>query len=151
MPALLTDAQVKAALAPMLKFASVSDLPSYWDGVIQRAHAEAYSTIVRTLLGRGFYPADIAAWDEASQFEMDLSLFNAILRGGVYGQYEKEMEKLDRAEELKSVLVAVGGVWVKPPSGNAGQAASSGGIVTQDAGVFNWSDDPADPDHGIRW
>lgn len=142
--AFLTDGQLETALAAALKVASVSDLDDYWDTIVPQANAAAYQEILGRLLRRGFTKAQVDAWDRGSEFQRDIGLYYALIKGGVYAGYDpRTVQALDRRKELDSVLVFVSGVW-KTPEESPGTCGSGS---LSPSGIFNFPD-PTDPNSG---
>ncbi len=150
MPA-ATAPEVMDALADVIK-QDVGSLAGYWAGHCQRASAFAYQEARDGLLSRGFLIAHVTGWDRLFEFTVELAVWKALHLGGAYDAVPKEtLEGLDRREDLKSVLVYVNGIWIKPVGDQPGLAASAGPTVAQNSGVFRFDDGPdAWPDYGIR-
>ncbi len=141
----ITDAQLLTALADRLKVTSANELPAYWAGtIVPNAVNAGYQDMLGALLNRGFSKAQVDAWDRAAEFNLSQSLYWAMVNGGVTldQAHPDALKALDRREELKSVLVFVGGVWVQPPAGNPGLVTTAGPSLA--GGVFAWPD----PDDG---
>lgn len=149
--AAVTASEVKSALAPVLKL-DEAEMPAYWDGICEHAADFAFWQVRDALLSRGFrLTEDVVPWDRLHEFTRDLALWKALNLGGAYDVVPKDTrDALDRREELETVLVYVGGLWVRPAGDMPGQAASAGPTVAQNSGVFPFSDDPDDWDHGIQ-
>lgn len=144
----ITDLAVSAGLAAVLKI-DEGDLPDYYSALIGQAHLAAHQTIVGILLGRGFLREQIDGWDRLAEFELDLSLWNILVRTGAYQSMDPTaVRTLDRRAELAEVVVFVGGVWVRPASGQPGTATSSGPMATG-AGAFTYDD--SQPNMGFDW
>lgn len=138
-------ATIKAAVAAILKKASADDLPSYWDEVISQSLDLGYLDVLGALLNRGFTQAEALSCDTFAAWEKDQAIYWSLVRGGGLDAYSMDAANaLDKREMLKSALVFVNGVWIKPLVG-PGLAVSSG---TLDAGgIFEWPDS----DSTQRW
>ena len=119
------DATIKTDLQSALHLANLSDVPAVWDNIITKSRLRAYGDIVSALLGRGFTMTVVSAWDRGSEFERDLALWWTLNEGATLGAYDDKMlSKLDRREELKTVIVTTGassGTPALEPSGQIGQ------------------------------
>jgi len=145
-----TDAAVKTAVAALLKIGGAA-LPDYWDAIIPSAHTAAYQDVLGRLLIRGFTKAQVDSWDRGAEFELDIACYWALARGGAYSDYGNEtLRALDRREELDTVLVFAGGIWIKPTGDQPGLITSAG--PSAEGGLFNFPD-PEDPRLGkiTRW
>lgn len=130
-----TDAVVKTDVAAALKLASVSDLPDWWDDVIERCHTSAYQEIVGQLLQRGFSKAQVDAWDRGVEFERHLSLYFVFTSPQGHGSFDTNAVKLwDRREDLKSALVYASGAWTNP---GESPGTVGNGRMSESVGVFN--------------
>lgn len=130
-----TDAVIKSDVAAALKLASVSDLPDWWDDVIERCHTAAYQEIVGAMLGRGFTKAQVDAWDRGVEFERTLALYFVFTSPQGAGNFDIQAVKLwDRREDLQTTLIYASGSWTSP-----GESPGTVGIgrVSDQAGVFN--------------
>lgn len=148
LPTITTD-DILADVAAALKYDPTA-LPEFWSELAERGHSSAQGVIKSTLLARGFTLDQVNNWDRLEEFERDLSLFWTLSRGGAYGAVSPEFLKtLDRREELKTVLVAVSGVWIQPGE----QPGTCGhGTPTATGGIFNWpGDDPNATGRTMNW
>jgi hypothetical protein len=110
----VTDSQLKTRIAAQLKQDS-SSLPTYWDTIITDARNSAYREIQAALLQRGYTAAQIAAWDRGAEFEIDIGLFWALVKGaGMKGEDIKFIQLLDRRKELAVVDVTNSDVLQTP-------------------------------------
>lgn len=129
----ITDEALKTKLLDLLQKAEV-DTSGAWDTIITDANLAAEWDIKQALSGRGFSASQIASWDGATVYNVDLALFWALVKGGVTKSYQPVfIEKLDRREELKTVTVTIGGVAVNP---SAVASVSFGRLKEQDGEVF---------------
>lgn len=127
----LTDSDFRQSVADTLKM-NVSALSAYWDRLAVEAHTTAYKDIRGALLARGFSAAQIDAWDRGQEFERDLGLYWALVRGAGLHQYQREfVDALDRREELKAVHVETIAGAPQDPSGSPAKI-SSGRFDTTD-------------------
>ncbi len=144
----LTDDVLTTDLAGSLKKVRAA-LANYWPLFLTQCHQWAYNEIVSALLARGFTQAQIAAWDRGADFERDLTLYRALVRGAALEDYDlKAVEMLDRRKELCGVLVANGGQWQRPKD-TPGTVGSGSFDTSGDL----YSLDPDDPRRGepTRW
>lgn len=112
----LTDDEFRESLAITLKI-DVGRLGKHWDLLCQEAHKSAYFDVRGALLARGYAASEVDNWDRGPEFERDIGLFWALLRGSRFHNYGTDVvDKLDRREELKSVMVENLGT-VQIPSG----------------------------------
>jgi hypothetical protein len=119
--ALLTDADIKAAVAAALKKASADDLPAYWDEIVEAAHVSGWQDVLEALLRRGFTAAQVEAWDRAAEFERKQSLYHALLNGGGLESFDLTGVRLyDQSKKLEVIQVYIGGVYTTPANGTAG-------------------------------
>lgn len=124
MPGFLKDDAVKEKLRTRLGIAAFQD-GTTWDGIISDANAAAVNSIRGALLGRGYSPAQIEAWDRVQEFQTDLAIFWALVNGGVTKDYDDRLiAKLDRRAELATVDLTINGALVQPGGG----AGVGGGI-----------------------
>ncbi len=127
------DSDVQDLMAAALKVSSFGALPPYWTTIIRRGHQAAYNEIVMALMRRGFNPAQIAAWDSGSEYELWLSCYWSCVYGGGFQNYDptwvRELNR--RKQDLAFVEVSNAGVWqppgIAPPTG-PGQAYTAGGV-----------------------
>jgi hypothetical protein len=117
----LVDKDFRQALADTLKV-DVADLGSYWDRQCQQAHNSAYLDIRGALLARGFLSAQIDTWDRGAEFERDIGLYWALVRGAGVHQFDPTfVDRLDRRAELMTVMVEMVGGDPEPPAGDPGR------------------------------
>ncbi len=147
----ISDAQFLQDLTDTLKKGNIT-LTTSWANLAPQAHSRGYSKLVSTLLGRGFLAAQITAWDDGAVYERDLSLYFALVRGGVLDAFDaKFIELLDVRKEICALTaIPIGGVW-QPPGGTAGQAEV--GAIDTSTDLFGPAWDGDDPRIGkpIRW
>ena len=116
MPMFVTDTELKARVASLMSVAP-SGLAAKWDMIVRDSNRAAYNEIVGVLSGRGYTAAQIAAWVRGEEFEADIGLYWALVKGGgLEGYSDTFINKLDRREELAEVDVVVDGVVVDPDS-----------------------------------
>lgn len=137
----LTDSDFRTALAGALKV-DAADLAKYWDLQCQQAHESAYLDIRGALLVRGFTATQVDLWDRGGEFERDIGIFWACVRGLASAALDPvALDRLDRRAELMTVLVEVAGGAPQEP------AATPGRIV---AGMFSTTDVNGDDDVWTR-
>ena len=102
--------QIQSALAvPEL------DAGTPWQAIAHYANIAAYGQIRAALARRGFSAAQIDAWDDGEQYQLDLGLFWALSKAGSTKDYDRKfIESFDRRKELATVFVTTGGVAVSP-------------------------------------
>jgi hypothetical protein len=110
-----TDADVKTLLASTLKLANEASLPPYWDQIIYLAHIQALEDIQDRLVTRGFSLAQIQAFDRLAEFERDIALYHALVKGAALEQYDSTyVRMMDRRTELATVMLTCNGIWQDP-------------------------------------
>lgn len=128
----VSDSTFRLAVAAALKM-DVADLGAYWDAQAQRAHQSAYLDIRGALLARGFTAAQVDAWARGEEFEHDIGLFWALVRGGRPAHITEEMlAALDRRAELATVTVEIDSGTPQTPSTVPGRIVA-GVLATVDA------------------
>ncbi len=138
-----TGAEIKTRLAGLLKQASEATLAAYWTDHCNQAATFADQEVKGGLYKRGFIPDDVADWVRLHEITLDLGLWRAIMLGGIFSSFDATVIKaLDRRDELDSILVFVDrpplyGVWIQPPSGNAGTSATGGPLADDPDATFN--------------
>lgn len=135
--AYITDAELKTALAPILRKASAAEINPLWGNIVPDANVAAYNEIIGRLTDRGFTVAQIDSWARNDEFNRDIGLFWALVKGaGLDGYDDKWIERLDRREELDTVAVVIDDELVDPgdTSGSIGQGNldTSGDIYSLD-------------------
>lgn len=115
-----TPANVLQAVSDTLQQVGSINLPAQWENIAAQCQTWAYNEIVSALSGRGFTPAQIAAWDRGAEFELDLAIFRALSRGGALANLSAEFIKsFDRRPELREVIYTTAGS-IQDPQGSAG-------------------------------
>ena len=118
-----TAPDVANSLAAALKVPDLGSAAPYWATIIQAAQQSAYQDIYRSLIRRGFAPAQIAAWDAGPEFERHLTVFWSLVNGGALQDYSEQFIKMiDRRPELPNVEVYNAGIWQAPLQPAPGQA-----------------------------
>ncbi len=151
--ATVTAAQLHTSLGNVLKLTDEASLPAYWDSVVDEAATFAYNEVRGALEARGFKLADVLAWDRLFEVTRDLGLWRSIVMGGVYAKFDAEVIKaLDRRQELRTILVAVNDLYVKPAVGEAGMAATGGPLLDDNNTTFSYKGGSDNgPHNGIQW
>lgn len=128
----LSDTDFRATVAAALKV-DPANLARYWDAELQRCHESAYKDIRGALLVRGFTAAQADAWDRGAEFERDIGLYWACVRGiGAMALDPVALDRLDRRAELMTVMVEVAGGATQNPAATPGRI-SAGMLGTTDA------------------
>lgn len=128
----LSDSEFRQALADTLKI-DVAKLGSYWDRQCKQAHESAYLDVRGALLARGFTAAQADSWARGAEFERDIGLFWALVRGmGVANIGSEFIDRLDRRAELQTVMVEIASGEPQEPAGTPPRI---------DYGVLNTSND----------
>ena len=128
----LTDTDFRQALADTLKM-DVAKLGAYWDRQCKQAHESAYLDVRGALLARGFSASQADSWARGAEFERDIGLFWALVRGaGVHNYGSDFIDRLDRRAELMTVMVEVESGAPQEPSGTPPRI---------DSGVLDTSED----------
>lgn len=156
----LTDGQLTTELQNMLQQPD-GFTAAYWPTLITSANLAAYQDIVARLAARGYSPAQIAAWDRGAEFQKDIGIYWALLRGAGLSKDAYDVAKLkpfDRRLELwdpknaeNSVPVTINGLWVAP----ANDLQTATGPIDTSEDLFPSYLDPADSrigdPHGPRF
>lgn len=132
--AFVTDAEIKQYLADHLGQSTYGNLETRYDRLITRANTAAYNLILTTLNGRGYTAAQIAAWDQGAEFNLDLAccyLLPSVKGGDDDGVWR---ERFCRKDELAEIAVLVSGEVVNPESS---QAAVSYGNMSRTDDVYS--------------
>ncbi len=148
-----TDAAILQRVADALRQA-IGSLDVFWSRHVTEGHTAAYQDIVGRLLGRGFVLSQITAWDRGAEFETDIGVYWALVKGAALdGFSDLFIQKIDRRSELdKMATLQVAGVWQKPGSTTDQPGMVSTSNFDTSGSVFN-PFDPDDPRVGqpIRW
>jgi len=133
----VSDGQVLTMVADVLKV-QPADLPAFWAAtIVPQANERAFATIQSELLRRGFTADQVDAWDRRVEVNRDLAIYYALRRGGAYAGYdEATVQSFDVRADLKTELLSVSGVWVKPVGDFPGLVATAGPSAY--GGIFNW-------------
>jgi hypothetical protein len=123
----LDDAALKSRLADVQQmFTGSAELQAWWTSIISDSNRAAYNDINTALLARGYTAAQIAAWDQGIDFQVDIGLWRALVKGGATKDWGPEskayIDELDRRGELALAVITNGGVVVEPvlPATGAG-------------------------------
>ena len=124
----LTVDQMKQAIADTLKV-DLSALEAYWTNLATECNRSGYLDVRGALLKRGFLAAQVDAWDRGAEFQRDIGLYWAFVRGvGLHNYDQSFIDKLDRRKELETVMVEIDGGATQLPSGTPAQIG--GGVMT---------------------
>ncbi len=146
----VTDAALKSYVAGLLH-KDPAGLPGFWDAIISAANTKAYGEIRRRMLGQGYSAAQLAAWDDGVEFELDVGAYWAFVHGALGEAVDdKLIKQLDRREEMASIIVTNAGVQVVPSTIGA---AFGVGPLDGSQDVFGVPIDTQDPRIGtpIDW
>lgn len=154
-PGFLTDAALTTALESAMSVAPGtlgSGDSAHWLTIVEQANGSAYQDILGALLQRGLSLTQIDTWHRGIEFQRDLGLFWALVRGaGLHGFDDTYIKPLDRRKELETVALidAVGAPLVPPDPPLEGQVAR--GVMSSETDLFRL--DPCDPRRGrvTRW
>jgi len=105
---------------------------SQWTStIVPDANERAYGDIVGALALRGFTPSQIAGWDRRREFQISQGLFWALTDGMAVGKDGEPLKiaPLDRREELKEVVVTIGGLRQVPGEGAAAAESPAQGAI----------------------
>jgi hypothetical protein len=118
----LTDAAILPSLAAQLKV-DPSAIDGTWTTLLADCHVRAYGEIRRRILQRGYTAAQLAAWDDGPELERDITLWWTLTQGAGLATIDpREIDHLDRREELGSISLTNGGALVNPgKAGRVGQ------------------------------
>jgi hypothetical protein len=128
--AFVTDADIKQYFADHTAQSAYGNLEPRYDRLITRANTAAYNLILTTLGSRGYTAAQIAAWDQGAEFNLDLAccyLLPSVKGGDDDGIWR---ERFCRKDELAEIAVLVSGEVVDPASSQA--AVSYGDMSRSD-------------------
>lgn len=124
----------------ILKLADDQNLEAYWSRLIEKARQTAYSDLIDILIGRGYTIAQLDAWDSREVYNRQQALFWLYTETSLgMGYDDKEINKLNRAEQLrKATTIMINGVAVKPdaPAANGG---IGGGLICEEGYRINGS------------
>lgn len=145
MAAFITEADLAAALKSALQLAPDTVLEPWWGPLVTAAWAEAYSTIVSSLMGRGFSKAQIDQWDQGATYQRLIGLWRCLNQAAV-NQPEMysltALQAVDVRANLVKENVTVGGLWVYPDS-EVAQVSVGPYDAAED--LFGTPVDPEDP------
>ncbi len=147
---------IQQAIADALQQAGISSLPNQYSAIAQRSQSLAYGYIVRKLAARGFLIAQITAWDDGANYELQIAVFFALQTGGVLANVSGAfLATFDLRKELDDTIVTIGGVF-QDPLGTAGQVGVGDADHSQDiftlppSGTGDLWDDFPGPGRGER-
>ena len=118
MPAtFITDAFLLGRVEALLKTiqgSSQFNTPG-WLLIVADANVAAVNEIYGQLTARGFLATQIAGWDRAAEYNLDIGLYWSLVKGaGLSSADDKWVKGLDRRKELETVQVVSAGVWQTP-------------------------------------
>lgn len=145
--AFITVDQLRQRLASMLRIDATDgsvDAASIWQTILTDAVSWGYQEILGALAARGYSKSQIDAWPRGTEFNVSLGLFWSLTQGaGLHSYDDKFLNKLDRREELKAVVVLDDTGALMTP---AGAGRFTVGDYTTDKDIFVL--DPDDPNLG---
>jgi hypothetical protein len=132
----VSEVDVKQAVADTIK-KDVSALAAYWDRIVSRSVNRAYTDLRNFLIGRGFTAAQLDAWDDNRQYNLDQALYFSYVEGaGPEDQTDRDMRRFDRVSALMKeedpLTLMISGVLQGPGAGE-GSTSIGGGSITQAA------------------
>jgi len=128
----LTDSEFRQALADTLKV-DVAKLGAYWDRQCKQAHESAYLDVRGALLARGFTATQADSWARGAEFERDIGLYWAFVRGmGVHNIGSEFIDRLDRRVELQTVMVEIASGAPQEPAGTPPRIDFGTLVTTED-------------------
>ena len=121
-----TEIQLRGRLCDLLS-TDPAALPAKFESVVADSFRAASNDVAGALLARGFAPGQIATWDRAAEYVLDIGLFWCLTKAGLLGNYsDLFVTKLDRRKELLTTPLMVGGALVAPGSSAEGFAVGGG-------------------------
>lgn len=118
----ITDADLKKALASVLKAGSVAYVPSNWEEPLTAAAEEAYHYIRGVLAQRNYTVAQMDQWDARRTYLRKITLCVLFETQGLPEDYNSF--SLDRVcaakEELLTAAITIGGEVIDPVGESAG-------------------------------
>jgi len=112
--AYVTDAEVKTYFAAHLGLLSEDDTDAKYDVLIPRANSAAYNLIRGKLLQRGFTAAQVAAWDQGAEFNLDLACCYLMRTAAQTTESDLWQQKFCRKDELEDIPVMIDGEIIDP-------------------------------------
>ena len=106
--------------------------PTWYLTAITTANNRAWGLIRRTLAGRGYSSAQIAAWVDGPEFQNDLGLFwlGVDSRNNLKPEAQAMLVAYDRREELANVLVTDVAGNLLQPLADSGNPVGTGPLDT---------------------
>jgi hypothetical protein len=99
-------AEVLQDLADTLQVADPAALEPRWVRLVEDAIPDAYRDILAVLVGRGYTPAQLDAWDSRQAVSRDQTRYVALTRGGGLGEYgDRVIEKFNRLKWLQTATL----------------------------------------------
>jgi hypothetical protein len=137
-PGFVTDDELKQRIADMMKV-PIGALPRSWDTIIVDANRAAYMDIRGALILREFAATQVDGWDRGAEFQKDLGLYWALVKGaGLHSYDDRYISRLDRRKDLETVLVEfVGGAVQDPSDAQGGQAGIDWGRMDESEDRWN--------------
>lgn len=135
-PGFVNDQEIMDQVRATLSIDNLDDA-SGWPRTCKAANRTAYGTILRALMRRGYSQAQVDSWDGGIEYQTDIALWYAIVRGGLAKDYDpKYLSLFDRRAELATAMVTAGGVLLIPAT-----PATSSGQLTTTTDLFSLGDD----------
>ena len=124
------------AVSDSLQQVGVNALPAQWANIASQAQSLAYGYIVRSLAKRGYTITQITSWDFGADYELNISVFFALQRGGLLANVSGAfLATFDLRKDLDEVILTIGGA-VQDPQGTTGQPNCDDVDVSGD--IFVW-------------
>lgn len=127
-----TLAELKQDVADILKESSVDNLQPYWTLQCTKALNTAYGDIAQILRGRGYTAAQLDAWDFRAEYNRQQALFWLFTETSLgIGYDDKEINKMDRREELREDTALLINGEPEKPAGDSDTSGVGGGLISE--------------------
>lgn len=125
--------QLEQDVKDILKLEEDATLEAYWTRLITRARQTGYADLTEILLGRGYTISQLDSWDNRETYNRHQALFWVYTESPLgLGTEDKEVNKLDRREQLrKATTIMINGVPVSP-GGGTDAGGIGGGLISED-------------------
>jgi hypothetical protein len=139
----IADADLLAAISQGIKkpLTGEGGLRDYWTPIATRCVNRGYMDVRNALVAKGFTLAQLDAWDDRVQYNLDQSLYWAYIEGGgPADQSERDIKELNRAKQINATdqqfAIMINGAMVTP--GGTGEAGGVGtGRLTLTTGAVD--------------
>jgi hypothetical protein len=137
LPVWLTDAELQARADAIFRPGDETVMPEWLVAVVHDSNASAHGAVVTALAGRGYSPAQIAAWPRAREYVIDIGLYFTATKGKLdldLGQRGKDIPSvdLDRRKELLEVDITDADGNLVFPEAESTRAVGHGRLNTLD-------------------